>query len=94
VTNIQTSLLTRKHVQFSTLRKVSFLDGYCSTAQGLLDWFEVDLGFTELSFIQIDLCVLCDFVLYMEKGILVMRDIGFLVMREMSVRTAWGGYDS
>ena len=40
-----------------------FLDGYCSTVQGLLDWFEVDLGFTELSFIQIDLCVLCDFVL-------------------------------
>ena len=33
-------------------------DGYCSTVQGLLDWFEVDLGFTELSFIQIDLCVL------------------------------------
>jgi len=24
-----------------------FLDGYCSTVQGLLDWFEVDLGFTE-----------------------------------------------
>ena len=23
------------------------------------NWFEVDLGFTELSFIQIDLCVLC-----------------------------------
>ena len=41
-----------------------FLDGYCSTVQGLLDWFEVDLGFTELSFIQIDLCVLCAFVLY------------------------------
>jgi len=37
----------------------SFFDGYCSTVQGLLDWFEVDLGFTELSFIQIDLCVLC-----------------------------------
>jgi len=35
-----------------------FFDGYCSTVQGLLDWFEVDLGFTELSFIQIDLCVL------------------------------------
>jgi len=34
------------------------LDGYCSTVQGLLDWFEVDLGFTELLFIQIDLCVL------------------------------------
>jgi len=41
-----------------------FLDGYCSTVQGLLDWFEVDLGFTELPFIQIDVCVLCDFVLY------------------------------
>jgi len=26
----------------------TFLDGYCSTLQGLLDWFEVDLGFTEL----------------------------------------------
>jgi len=26
----------------------TFLDGYCSTVQGLLDWFEVDLGFTEL----------------------------------------------
>ena len=24
------------------------VDGYCSTVQGLLDWFEVDLGFTEL----------------------------------------------
>ena len=31
-----------------------FLDGYCSTVQGLLDWFEVDLGLTELLFIQID----------------------------------------
>ena len=41
-----------------------FLDGYCSTVEGLLDWFEVDLGFTELLFIQIDLCVLCVFVLY------------------------------
>jgi len=40
-----------------------FFDGYCSTVQGLLDWFEVDLGFTELSFIQIDLCVLCDGIL-------------------------------
>ena len=33
----------------------AFFDGYCSTVQGLLDWFEVDLGFTELSFIQIDI---------------------------------------
>ena len=42
----------------------TFLDGYCCTVQGLLDWFEVDLGFTELLFIQIDLCVMCVFVLY------------------------------
>jgi len=42
----------------------SLLDGYWSTVQGLLDWFEVDLGFTELLFIQIDLCILCVFVLY------------------------------
>jgi len=40
----------------------TFFDGYCSTVQGLLDWFEVDLGFTELSFIQIDLCALCVFM--------------------------------
>jgi len=40
------------------LNYTAFFDGYCSTVQGLLDWFEVDLGFTELSFIQIDLCVL------------------------------------
>jgi len=26
----------------------AFLDGYCSTVQGLLDWFEVDLGSPEL----------------------------------------------
>ena len=37
--------------------RITFVDGYCSTVQGLLDWFEVDIGFTELSFIQIDLCV-------------------------------------
>jgi len=41
-----------------------FLDGYCSTVQGLLDWFEVEVGFTELLFIQIDLSVMCVFVLY------------------------------
>jgi len=43
----------------SVPNNIVFFDGYCSTVQGLLDWFEVDLGFTELSFIQIDLCVLC-----------------------------------
>ena len=37
----------------------SFVNGYCSTLPGLLDCFAVDLGFTELSFIQIGLCVLC-----------------------------------
>jgi len=42
----------------------SFLDGYCSTVQGLLDWFEVDWGFSELLFIQINLCVTCVFILY------------------------------
>jgi len=51
--------LTRPQLEHQTL-----LDGYCSTVQGLLDWFEVDLGFTELLFIQIDLCVLCVFGLY------------------------------
>jgi len=45
-------------------KTLTFLDGYCSTVQGLLDWFEVDLGFTELLFIQIDLCIMCVFVLY------------------------------
>ena len=48
----------------STHRDCTFFDGYCSTVQGLLDWFEVDLRFTDLSFIQIYLCVLCVFVLY------------------------------
>ena len=46
-----------------THKDCTFVHEYCSTVQGLLDWFEVDLGFTELSFIQIDLCVLCVFVL-------------------------------
>ena len=46
------------HVTQVMSHKQSFLDGYCSIVQGLLDWFELDLGFTELSFIQIGLCVL------------------------------------
>ena len=37
----------------------SFVDGYSRTVQGLLDWLEGDLGFTELLFVQIDLCVMC-----------------------------------
>jgi len=57
--------LLQKHLARGGFRGMIFFmgtavfDGYCSTVQGLLDWFEVDLGFTELSFIQIDLCVLC-----------------------------------
>ena len=30
----------------------SFFDWYCSTVHGLLDWFEVNLGFTEVLFIR------------------------------------------
>jgi len=39
--------------------KHAFLDGYCSAIQGLLDWFEVDSGFTKLLFIRTGLCVVC-----------------------------------
>jgi len=42
----------RVYTSWWNLFPLSFFDGYCSTVQGLLDWFEVDLGFTELSFIQ------------------------------------------
>ena len=41
--------------------RTTFFDGYCSTVQGLLDWFEVDLGFTR-AFIY--LCVLCVFAVH------------------------------
>jgi len=37
--------------QLPKLVLLSFLDGYCSTVQGLLDWVEVDLGFTKLLFV-------------------------------------------
>ena len=47
----------------STHKDYTFFDRYCNTVNGSLDWFEVDLGFTDLTFIQIDLCVLCVFVL-------------------------------
>jgi len=40
------------HLLYLHMSHFTFLDGYCSTVQGLLDWFEVDLGFTELLFIQ------------------------------------------
>ena len=35
-----------------------FFDGYCSSAQGLLDWFEVDIGFSKLCLLRL-ICVLC-----------------------------------
>ena len=57
-----TTFRNTSHLYFPQIFRLSpytFLDGYCSTVQGLLDWFEVDLGFTELLFIQIDLCVMC-----------------------------------
>ena len=59
------SLFTVSYVfRYMRARYTTFLDGYCSTVRGLLDWFEVDLGFTELLFIQIDLCALCVFARY------------------------------
>jgi len=42
------SQLTATHRNLLHLTTSSFFDGYCSTVQGLLDWFEVDLRFTEL----------------------------------------------
>jgi len=42
----------------------TFLDGNYSTVQDLLVWFEVDLGFTKLWFIQTDLYVQCVSVFY------------------------------
>jgi len=40
------------HTGVCNCRDCPFLDGYCSTVQGLLDWFEVDLKFTELVQLQ------------------------------------------
>ena len=44
-------LLSIKGKTGTEAKMPTFLDGYCSTVQGLLDWFEVQLGFTELLFI-------------------------------------------
>jgi len=46
----------------------TFLDGYCSTVQGLLDWFEVDLGFPKLVLFRL-ICVFCVF-LFLEPSLL------------------------
>jgi len=37
------------HLSGRCTTHLSFVDGYCSTLQALLDFFEVHLGFTELS---------------------------------------------
>jgi len=52
-------IITHQFFVFPTRTELIFGDG-CT---GLFDWFAVDLGFTKLLFIQIDLCVLCVFVL-------------------------------
>ena len=58
--HIWTSITFEANVYlFSRIICHTFFDGYCSTVQGLLDWFEVDLGSTKLLFIQTDLCVMC-----------------------------------
>ena len=71
-----------------------FLDGYSSTVQGLLVWFEVDLGFTKLLFIQIDLCVLCVFVLYSRVSLFScpFMDILHLLPRAAGVPLDDSGY--
>jgi len=35
------------------------LDGYCSTVQGLLDWFQVDLRVPELVLFRLIFCTVC-----------------------------------
>jgi len=57
------------YVARNVVSHTPFPDGYCSTVQGLLDWFEVDLGFTELLFIQIGLCVMCVLVGYVTRNV-------------------------
>ena len=42
-----------------TRSDTTFFDEYCSTVQGLLDWFEVDLGFTKLRLFRWILCTVC-----------------------------------
>jgi len=43
------------------------LDGYCSTVQGLLDWFEIDLGFPEPFLLRL-ICVLSVFLFLKGDG--------------------------
>ena len=51
----------------------SFVDGYCSTVQGLLDWFEVDLGFRHGTLFVLNraLLIRCKDLLAMHRSFLV-----------------------
>ena len=55
------SFFTHEHIYMCDMATIgcTFRDGYCKHCTGFVDWFEVDLGFTELLFIQIGLCDLC-----------------------------------
>jgi len=54
-------LSTRMRYVICRLILGGFLGGCCSTVQGVLDWFEVDLGFPEL--VYSDSFVYCRFFL-------------------------------
>ena len=56
MTSCGLAIMTFVYCFFKARRVLSiFLDGYCSTVQGLPDWFEVDLGFTKHLSLQSDL---------------------------------------
>ena len=60
----------------------------------MLDWFEVDLGFTGLLFIQIDLCVLCVFFMSRRHMQMLMQEErwGAGVETQKNVRGEIGGW--
>jgi len=51
-TNKSSQTSTTWFIQFRLTWVRYVLDRYCRTVQGVLDWFEVDLGFTRLLFFQ------------------------------------------
>ena len=56
----------------------AFVDGYCSTVQGLFDWFEVDLGFPELVLFRL-ICILSVFFGYVGLCYVYLRLLGYVV---------------
>jgi len=48
---------THTSISYHCRQQSALLDGYCSTVQGLLDWFKGDLGFLELFLLRF-ICVL------------------------------------